>query len=715
MTTYYVDSNQTFAATFANNGTASVTPWGGIGGIQRALSTMASADTVLVKQHASGTALIGKYLVKFTTNGNATGAAISIGDAITVSGTGSPAGYVCFIAPNPVNAGAAPTGTTIYAEMTGYTTISATGTITDATTGATITYSARTFPGVSYVTSGATNAGRTRLIGVNASWADDGLPATRVLIDASLCLTGVYSPVSVIELRNFEVANTGTPCSSYAISTINDYNLVVNCKASLGGTYGIVVRDYSTISRCESYSNGSHGLSIRTNSQIIDSVSIGNTQSGLVIASESIAERCIFHGNLNGVEVGINGGKINNCTIDGNTQHGINMTAGASPPIIMRCRITNNGTGNAAYYGVYTTGITLAVSNYNVYGGNGTGADHDRVSYVSAGAADVHASTDAEIGYVDSDNHNFALTTAALMRREALTIGATTSYLASGATPDDEMTSATGVLKTDITPQAAYIFQGTTFGAYNPGGTYDQAADRAAAAAAQLVTDKAAVTAAVASILQGTTILTIPGTFDLAADRAAQSAAAAAAQLVTDKAAVTLAAASILTGTTILTIPGTFDRLAWEAGRNTDPGLANVKLATAYKIAGVTYTGTFSVELPEPDPSQSTASALARRILAAGVSRDMTERVLVRPRSGSAYQRDAFVERKRVDGAGSTPLYAITIQFLNDAALGVPAAPSLVGDGVDVAPFAGAVARTHTIREIDADGTDTDWTSVRMM
>jgi hypothetical protein len=122
--------------------------------------------------------------------------------------------------------------------------------------------------------------------------------------------------------------------------------------------------------------------------------------------------------------------------------------------------------------------------------------------------------------------------------------------------------------------------------------------------AAQLAADQAAVTAGKADILNTRTILTVTGTFDLAADEAAQYAAGGAAQLVTDKAAVTAVKATILETTTLLTIPGTLLRANVlvaaggtfdEAARNTDPGVASVEQGTAYKIQNVALTGTLAI------------------------------------------------------------------------------------------------------------------------
>jgi len=105
--------------------------------------------------------------------------------------------------------------------------------------------------------------------------------------------------------------------------------------------------------------------------------------------------------------------------------------------------------------------------------------------------------------------------------------------------------------------------------------------------AEQLAADKAAVTAEAANILDGTTILTIAGTFDLAA----AEAAAAAAQLAGDIAEVELQADHILLGETILTVDGTYD-----AGGAVWPAEANVwEAETAWGPTGAEYAGTLTL------------------------------------------------------------------------------------------------------------------------
>jgi len=118
-----------------------------------------------------------------------------------------------------------------------------------------------------------------------------------------------------------------------------------------------------------------------------------------------------------------------------------------------------------------------------------------------------------------------------------------------------------------------------TAAAYGVGGaaTTPTAQTGTEGAAAQLVTDQAAVTAAAGSIYTGATILGVNG-----------SATTAAAQLATDQAAVTAAAGSIYTGTTILGVNGS----ATTAAAQLATDQAAVALAAAYIVSGQTILGT---------------------------------------------------------------------------------------------------------------------------
>lgn len=70
------------------------------------------------------------------------------------------------------------------------------------------------------------------------------------------------------------------------------------------------------------------------------------------------------------------------------------------------------------------------------------------------------------------------------------------------------------------------------------------------------------------------------------------TATSQAAQLAIDVAVVNAEKDAILSTAEILGVTGTFDLDAYEAGRNEDPGIANVKNATTYQIRGVSLEGT---------------------------------------------------------------------------------------------------------------------------
>jgi uncharacterized phage protein (predicted DNA packaging) len=156
--------------------------------------------------------------------------------------------------------------------------------------------------------------------------------------------------------------------------------------------------------------------------------------------------------------------------------------------------------------------------------------------------------------------------------------------------------------KAAVTAQAANILNTATI--LTIAGTFDLAAVQAA----QLVTDKAAVTAQAANILNTATILTIAGTFDLAADEAARYASGQLAQLLADRAAVTGAAGGISNTVTILTVAGTFDLAANTAAVQaaqlaTDQAAVRAQAANILNTVTIlTVTGTYSFAAAEAAP-----------------------------------------------------------------------------------------------------------------
>lgn len=158
-------------------------------------------------------------------------------------------------------------------------------------------------------------------------------------------------------------------------------------------------------------------------------------------------------------------------------------------------------------------------------------------------------------------------------------------------------------------------------GTYSPGGTY------AEGQAAQLVTDKAAVEAAKASIKDDTTILTVDGTYDFTAAIAAGYASGQAAQLVSDQAAVLVKAAFILDSTTILSQAGTYH----------EPSAAEVASGVAFGPDSA-YTGTYGSD----SPGDGTVFGDA---LSDIVNSELGEDAVYTPVSGTVKALRVFIER----------------------------------------------------------------------
>ena len=127
--------------------------------------------------------------------------------------------------------------------------------------------------------------------------------------------------------------------------------------------------------------------------------------------------------------------------------------------------------------------------------------------------------------------------------------GSDTIYIKPG-TYDTQVVVTGAVFPAEANVEIAETAYGPTGAEY--AGKLDLAAEEAAAAAAQLVTDKAAVDAEKANIKTGTTILTKAGSYPT-------TETSKAAQLADDKNIVLAAAADIRDGATILDQEGTLD------------------------------------------------------------------------------------------------------------------------------------------------------------
>ena len=145
-----------------------------------------------------------------------------------------------------------------------------------------------------------------------------------------------------------------------------------------------------------------------------------------------------------------------------------------------------------------------------------------------------------------------ATTTASVQASDAATLTATTLD-----TDGTDTTVAFGA--SNGTAKSGAVYSAGSAAGYEAG----SAAGFTAGQADQLDTDKDAVTAGAASILDSATILTIQGTYDLATEQAAQFASGQADQLATDQAAVLSSAEWIISGHSILSQSGAFDLSAY--------------------------------------------------------------------------------------------------------------------------------------------------------
>jgi lysophospholipase L1-like esterase len=172
-----------------------------------------------------------------------------------------------------------------------------------------------------------------------------------------------------------------------------------------------------------------------------------------------------------------------------------------------------------------------------------------RDTYNGLISAAVTAMSDANTSYVDTDDWITPATDC------------TDGIHPTSAGYDKIVTELSPLITTwqaDTDPGKANVATGND---YVFGGVSQTAAypTTATSKAEQLQDDKDAITAGKADILDTRTILTIQGTYDLAAEQAAQFAAGQADQLATDQAAVEAVAGSIYDGVTNLlgTVDGT--------------------------------------------------------------------------------------------------------------------------------------------------------------
>lgn len=259
---------------------------------------------------------------------------------------------------------------------------------------------------------------------------------------------------------------------------------------------------------------------------------------------------------------------------------------------------------------------------------HGSGTELDAPALTLPAAANV-ATGSGTYGYTGSDLTPSYPTTATTQAADAATLETDKAYLLATKTITFGASSVTGTMAvasvleavtggTYHAPDAAEVISTAVFGpSSGTAGTYD-------------VSDVAG-----GNIIVGASIGGVAGTVDVAA----LEAAAAAAQLVTDKAAVAAAVAGILSTVTILTHTGTYHEAtvgevqdgvmfgpasAYEGtydpitGAYTDPGKAYVVVGHDYTFAGVSqvaeYPTTATSQAAQLATDQAAVSAAAENI-----------------------------------------------------------------------------------------------------
>ena len=382
MTTYYIDSNATYAANHANDGTVSL-PWGGAGGLQRAFGRVAPGETINIK---AGTTIAANTVIQVVCTGTQVGA-FAVDDYVycyefNVTPQAAEAsggqGYVLAESPAKTFYISVAAGTWVTGAAHCITNIGKTVYIEAITVGK---------PGLTPLVDGTLAGGRITITGCNSSWAVDG---TRVVLSGTDCTTVIAAGASAYyDYRWLTCSGSSSHGLNSSSGTSNAYDCIVtNCGSA--GLYITGVR--CQISLC----------SFGTYSPLYDSIVKGCSTMACTIAMT--LQRCVICGNTAGVDVPSYAAlQLFGCVIDGNLNSGITIAStGGSISRVMFSRISNNG-DSAGEYGlsVDTAAHGVAVlEDYNVFFNNGTdGAQHR--NNVAAGPNSVTATTNAQLGYAD--------------------------------------------------------------------------------------------------------------------------------------------------------------------------------------------------------------------------------------------------------------------------------------------------------------------------
>lgn len=426
------------------------------------------------------------------------------------------------------------------------------------------------------------------IISLNASGERDG---TRYVLDGNsavvncLVLNGNgtrYKNYIGLEFKNatgagvttaVAVASTGVNffgCHSHNNGGIgfdsgvaNTYIVYNSCSAYLNGGHGFgcTATSVGPMTKCTSFLNAGSGFYFGVNAQtFICCLSFKNTGNGI----EGLSGRCVLYA----------------CVIDGNA---VGIKGTTTPLVALFCRITNN------------TSFAIQVSsggpreNFNYYyNNNGGGAKFDYTTGgISSGIYSVDMAAD---GYVNRAANDYSLkngATPAEGRWVELMIGLVNKdYFCAGLNPNPDFSTAANTLIGETTDGK----DGTAVDA-RPSITGLDIVAVPTAGGTTITMTGVGLTGFSAATLGGTACTDITAISDTLASFKTPA-----------KSAETYALAITTTYGTF-----TFDKAInvndnitpeQEAGRNTDPGIANVKKDVDYKILNEDLTGTYDVSYP---------------------------------------------------------------------------------------------------------------------
>lgn len=445
-TTYYVDPNQSYASTASNAGTSSGAAWGSAmgGGWQRALAAVAAGDTIKVRSDAQSLLKSGNLGLWKLTYGTLTGTIIA-GDSVIMSTdtSGTPVanatGVVTYHDTTGKNVYIESTGSAAWATGTRYIYKSA------GNYAGTISASSVSNASPFAITSG-TAAAPITIQSCDASWNPT---TTRAVINGgsgtNYCLWISGNPQCDYYVINSIAATAASQTGFYSNSTNVGTCVWNNCAAYSNGGSGLQTAVHDRVIGGEFYSNSIHGINTGNTVAWIEGAtcySNGAAYGGINCGSSTMITNCVIRGNGYGIVVpsGAHSVRVVSNVIDGNSRDGIQVVSTSRGAVVIENRITNNGT-STSYYGINCDAIDRRLyEDRNVFYGNGTDsgatATHDTLNVLSGGNS-LHAASTTEQGYTNAAAYNYTLTTAAIGRRFAVTVGSTTFYLTAGPGAND--------------------------------------------------------------------------------------------------------------------------------------------------------------------------------------------------------------------------------------------------------------------------------------